>query len=256
MKFENKNVMVTGSASGLGFAIAKRFLQEGANVIFADVQIDKLKSTVENLSEKYGNRSYYANLDVRDVNQIAKVFQEIKQKFGPLDILVNSAGGGLGTPITMMDISEQHWDLVVDVNLKGTFFCCKEALKQMIPEKSGRIINVSSIGARIASPVSGPHYAASKGGIISMTRRLAMEAGKYNITVNAIAPGTVISGKRMENVWNQLSKNQQQRILDSIPLNRISNAEDQVSGVLFLASEEASYLTGITLDINGGRFMG
>lgn len=254
--FENKIVIVTGSASGIGREIAIGFLDREAIVILADKQLEMLEETARNLSSDYPNKVYYWPLDVSNLGNIEKAFQEINFRFGKIDVLVNNAGGGLETPIKLLEVTEADWDLVVDVNMKGTFFCCQQAIKYMIKNRGGKIINISSIGARIASPVSGPQYAAAKGGVTAMTRRLAYEAGEYNITVNAIAPGTVISGDRMERVWSQLSNKQQENIIDAIPMGRVSIAEDQVKGVLFLASDAADYITGITLDINGGRFMG
>ena len=145
---------------------------------------------------------------------------------------------------------------MLDVNLKGTFFCSQAVIPYMKQNSYGRIINLSSIGGRTASIVTGCPYAASKGGIVSLTRRMAAEVGKYGITVNAIAPGTVLSGERMINLWNELNDEQQGDILRSIPLGRLSSAEEQANVVTFLASDDASYITGVVVDINGGRFMG
>jgi NAD(P)-dependent dehydrogenase (short-subunit alcohol dehydrogenase family) len=181
--------------------------------------------------------------------------EKVYKQYGRLDILVNLAGGSLFTPKNIEEIKEEHWDTVINVNLKGTFFCCQAAVKYMKQNNYGKIINTTSIGGRTASIVTGVPYAAAKGGVISLTRRLALEVGKYGINVNAIAPGTVLSGERMINLWNELSEEQKKETVASIPLGRQSTAEEQASVVVFLASEDSSYIHGAIIDVNGGRLM-
>jgi 3-oxoacyl-[acyl-carrier protein] reductase len=153
------------------------------------------------------------------------------------------------------DISEQDWDKVIDVNLKGTFLCCQAAIKYMAIKNYGRIVNMSSYSGRTASIVTGPPYAAAKGGIIALTRRLALEVGSKGITVNAVAPGTILSGARMIALWDELSEKQKEDVLASIPLGRLSTAEEQAKVVMFLLSDGADYITGAVIDVNGGRLM-
>lgn len=254
MKLEGKVAIITGACGGLGSVFSRRFLEEGAIVIMADVMNCFIESLPPEFG-KYAQKIRIKKLDVTDKMMVDKVMSEINDEFGKIDILVNNAGGGLHTPKALEDLSEKDWNLVLDVNLKGTFFCCQSVAKYMIQNQSGRIINVSSIGGKTASIVTSVAYAAAKGGINSFTRRLALELGKYGINVNAIAPGTVISGDRMLRVWNDLDEIQQTSILESIPLGRLSSAEEQADVVTFLAEEASRYITGAVIDVNGGRFM-
>lgn len=254
MKLKDKVSIITGAGGGLGFIFCKRFLEEGAIVIMTDVSEEYLNNGISRL-RGFQDRIRAKILDVTDKVQVNKTMKEVYNEFGRIDILVNNAGGGLHTPRELDKIMEEHWDLVVDVNLKGTFLCCQAAIEYMKKNKSGRIINVSSIGGKTASIVSNVAYAAAKGGINSMTRRLALEIGSWGINVNAIAPGTVLSGQRMIDVWNELDEQQRKAILDAIPLGRLSTAEEQADVIIFLAEEASRYITGAIIDVNGGRFM-
>jgi NAD(P)-dependent dehydrogenase (short-subunit alcohol dehydrogenase family) len=254
MKLKDKVSIITGAGGGLGFVFCKRFLEEGSIVILSDVSEDYLNNSISKLRE-FKDRIQVKILDVTNKSQVNQIMKEIYDEFGSIDILVNNAGGGLNAPKELDKIKEEHWDLVVDVNLKGAFLCSQAAIKYMKKKNSGRIINVSSIGGRTASIVSNVAYAAAKGGINSMTRRLALEVGSWGINVNAIAPGTVLSGQRMINVWNELDDQQKQSILNAIPLRRLSTAEEQADVILFLAEEASRYITGAIIDVNGGRFM-
>lgn len=255
-KLQNKVAVLTGAAGGLGLCFAENFLQAGATVVLTDVVEATMQQAQIYLEEKYKGKFKIYYLDVTKVDQIRELMKSVYLEFGRIDILANIAGGSLFTPKSIEDIKEEHWHKVLDVNLKGTFFCSQAVIPYMKQNSYGRIINLSSIGGRTASIVTGCPYAASKGGIVSLTRRMAAEVGKYGITVNAIAPGTVLSGERMINLWNELNDEQQGDILRSIPLGRLSSAEEQANVVTFLASDDASYITGVVVDINGGRFMG
>lgn len=254
MTLKNRVAVITGAGGGLGQVFTKMFLDAGAIVIMTDVSKELLEKGVENLSD-YKSFIRLKVLDVINRIQVESVMEEVFAEFGHLDILVNNAGGGLNAPKELDKIMEEHWDKVVDINLKGTFLCCQSAVKYMAKNNYGRIINISSIGGRTASIVSNVAYAAAKGGINSLTRRLALEVGPLGITVNAIAPGTVLSGQRMLDVWNELKEEQKENIINSIPLRRLSTAEDQGEVVLFLADEASRYITGAIVDVNGGRFM-
>lgn len=213
-----------------------------------------LGKAAEELSQ-YDGQYMLQELDVTKLSEVRKVMKNVFDQYGRIDILVNLAGGSLFTPKVLNEIEEEHWNTVLDVNLKGTFFCCQSVVEYMAMNKYGRIVNMSSIGGRTASPVTGVPYAAAKGGVIALTRRLALEVGKLSITVNAIAPGTVLSGQRMIDLWNELSEGQKDDILSSIPLGRLSTAEEQARAIVFLVSDDAAYITGIVLDVNGGRLM-
>jgi 3-oxoacyl-[acyl-carrier protein] reductase len=167
---------------------------------------------------------------------------------------VTAAGGSLGTPRNLEEISSADLDLVLDVNIKGTFNCAKSVIPFMKNAGGGSIITFSSIGGRSASPVTGVPYAAAKAAILGLTRRLAKEVGEFNIRVNAIAPGLFLTD-RLEGMFNQMSAAERSEVLTAIPLGRMPTLKECADPVLFLASEESSYITGIVLDVNGGRLM-
>lgn len=254
MLLENKVVLITGAGGGLGLAFAKAMSNEGAHVILTDIS-EKSLSEAAHIAKNANIKFEEYVMDVTDKTQIAEVVASVVNTYSRLDVLINNAGGSLFTPKSIEEIQEHHWDLVLDVNLKGTFLCSQAVIPYMAKEHWGRIINISSIGGRTASIVTGVAYAAAKGGIISLTRRLAKEVGSHGITVNAIAPGTVISSKRMADLWNELNNLEKKHIIDSIPLGRLSTPAEQANVAVFLASELSSYITGAVIDVNGGRLM-
>lgn len=254
MLLKDQVALITGAGGGLGTEFAKALAGEGATVVLTDVSEAALAGAARQMEEA-GAAYATCVMDVCDKARVALTMADTVERFGKIDILLNNAGGSLFTPKKMEDIEERHWDLVLNVNLKGTFLCCQAVLPHMIERKRGKIINLSSIGGRTASLVTGVPYAAAKGGVIALTRRLAKEVGVHGINVNAIAPGTVMSGQRMIDLWNELTPAQKEDILNSIPLGRLSTAKEQASVVVFLASEMSDYLTGTVVDINGGRLM-
>ncbi len=255
MKLEGKVACITGSARGLGYAMAKHMATEGAKVVINDIDDVSVSNAVELLrNEGYDASGYVANVASKE--QVTAMMESIYDTNGRLDVLVNNAGGSLRTPKILDEIMEEHWDMVLNVNLKGTFLCSQAAVPYMQDGSGGSIINVASIGGRTASIVTGVAYAAAKGGIISFTRRLAKEVGPFGIRVNAIAPGLVISGDRMQETWENMNDVEQNSVFDEIPLRRLGTIEEQASVVTFLASEDSKYMTGTIVDVNGGRFMG
>jgi NAD(P)-dependent dehydrogenase (short-subunit alcohol dehydrogenase family) len=254
MLLKDQVALITGAGGGLGTAFAKALAREGATVVLTDVSEALLAGVAGKMEEATAKYATFA-LDVSSKAQVRQTMAKTVEKYGKIDILVNNAGGSLFTPKKLEEIEEKHWDLILNVNLKGTFLCCQAVAPYMIEKRRGKIINLSSIGGRTASLVTGVAYAAAKGGVISFTRRLAKELGGHGINVNAIAPGTVMSGQRMIDLWNELSPPQKDDILNSIPLGRLSTVEEQANVVVFLASEMSSYLTGTVIDINGGRLM-
>jgi len=254
MLLQDQVALITGAGGGLGTEFAKALAQEGATIVLTDISEAALAGAVKQMEEAKAKFTTFV-LDVCDKAQIEQTMAKTVDAYGKIDILLNNAGGSLFTPKNLEDVEEKHWDLVLNVNLKGTFLCCQAAVPYMIEKKRGKIINLSSIGGRTASLVTGVPYAAAKGGVIALTRRLAKEVSPHGINVNAIAPGTVMSGQRMIDLWNELTEAQKEDILTSIPLGRLSTAAEQASVVVFLASEMSSYLTGTVIDINGGRLM-
>lgn len=185
---------------------------------------------------------------------MASAVESLAAELGPIDTLIAAAGGSLGTPRDLDDISEDDLDLVLDVNIKGTFHCARAVLPFMRQAGRGAIVTFSSIGGRSASPVTGVPYAAAKAGLLGLTRRLAKEVGGENIRVNAIAPGLFLTD-RLQGMFDALPEADRREVIDSIPLGRMPRIQECVDPVLFLASDESSYITGVVLDVNGGRFM-
>lgn len=255
MKLEGKVSIITGAAGGLGIAMARELSSQSATVIMSDVNNVLLGEVVQNL-QKDSYNVHGIQCDVLDKNSTQQLMEQTFEQFGSIDILVNNAGGSLNTPKKLEEIEVEDWDLVLNVNLRGAFLCSQGAIPFMRNNGGGSIINVASIGGRMASPVTGVAYAAAKGGIISFSRRLAFEVGKDQIRVNTIAPGLVISGERMQGMWDVMTPAEQTSVLEGIPLNRLGQVEEQAKTVAFLASDESIYMTGAVIDVNGGRFMG
>lgn len=251
---EGKVAIITGGAGGLGRAFARALAGAGADICLVDIDPGALGAAAAALAREFPGARRFTGLtcDVRSPSAVRAAVAQI----GAVDILINNAGGSLHTPKALDEITEADWDLVLDVNLKGAFNFCQAVVPVMRNRGGGRIINISSIGGRTASIVTGVPYAAAKAGLIGLTRRLAREVGPWKITVNAIAPGTILSGERMERLWNELSPGEQEQTLQAIPLGRLSTAEEQADAVSFLAGPGARYITGAVIDVNGGRFMG
>jgi 3-oxoacyl-[acyl-carrier protein] reductase len=251
-RFAGKVALVTGGAGGIGSEIARAFITEGASVMVFDTNQDAIQSLVSSIGSEGRVRGKV--VDVRDEAAVTSAVDEAAEYFGGIDILVAAAGGSLGTPRDLEDISSQDLDLVIDVNVKGTFHSAKAVIPWMRKRGGGSIVTFSSIGGRSASPVTGIPYAAAKAGILGLTRRLAREVGGDGIRVNALAPGLFLTG-RLQGMFDAMKESERQEVLDSIPLKRMPRVEECVEPVLFLASDSASYITGIALDVNGGRMM-
>jgi 3-oxoacyl-[acyl-carrier protein] reductase len=227
---------------------------EGAAVAVLDTDEASVASTVDSLRSQPGVRAEGFVADVRDAESVRDTMRSVLDRLGGLDVLVTLAGGSLGTPRELAEISAADLDLVVDVNVKGTFLCCQAAVPFMAAAGGGSIVTTSSIGGRQPSPVTGVPYAAAKAAIVGLTKRLAREVGGQGIRVNAVAPGLFLTG-RLQGVYDAMPEAERREVLDAIPLGRFPELREAVDPILFLAGDEASYLTGVVLDVNGGRFM-
>jgi NAD(P)-dependent dehydrogenase (short-subunit alcohol dehydrogenase family) len=245
---------VTGGAGGLGREVAEALAREGAPVAVADVSAEGAEAVAGSLRAA-GLRAIAVPGDVADADSAQALVAGAADELGGLRVLVNAAGGSLNTPRDLPDITPADYELVVSVNLGGTFFVCQAAVPIMTAAGGGAIVNVSSIGGRSTTPVTGVPYAAAKAGVLGLTRRLAREVGPSGIRVNAVAPGLFLSGPRLEGMWERLSDAERDEVLDAIPLRRLPDLREAVDPILFLASDESSYITGAVLDVNGGRFM-
>lgn len=249
-RFAGRVAVVTGGSGGIGRAVCAGFAGEGASVAVVDLDQAACDATAADLGGLAQAKGYA--VDVRDRAAVTDVLGRVSADFGSLDVLVTLAGGSLGTPKTLDEIEPEHVDLVVDVNVKGTFYCAQAALAHLPDD--GAIVTVSSIGGRQASPVTGVPYAASKAAVVGLTRRLAREVGGRGVRVNAVAPGLFLTG-RLQQMYGEMPEAERAEVLDAIPLARFPELREIVDPVLFLASGEASYITGVVLDVNGGRFM-
>ena len=254
MRLKGKVAVVTGSAGGVGKACALALAKEGADVVINDINQEMVDKAVEEI-KKFGVRCLGIVADVSNKEQVEYMVKKVIEEWGKIDILVNNAGGALHTRARFEEVTEEDWDKVMNVNLKGTFFCCKAVVPYMIKQGGGRIINMSALAGRWRASLAGVQYTSAKAGVGGLTRHLANELGPYGIYVNAVAPGITLSGPRVEGLWNAKSEEEKKQILDSIPLRRLGRPEDIANVVVFLASDEASYITGATIDVNGGRFM-
>ncbi|MFV1917514.1 MAG: SDR family NAD(P)-dependent oxidoreductase [Patescibacteria group bacterium] len=248
-----KYALVTGASRGIGYGIAMSLAKQGVNVAANCVaNVDKCDLVASEI-KKMGRESLSLQANVSKRDEVAKMFAEIKEKWGRLDILVNNAG--IIDYASFEELTEEQWDRVLDVNLKGQFLCAQEAVKLMKPGKWGRIVNIASIssgGVGIGfKNIS--HYTASKGGVIALTENMAIELAKDGINVNAVAPGAIESD--MSAVLKQDPKMMEATIAQ-IPKGRIGKPEDIGAACAFLASEEADYITGSVIYVDGGWLAG
>lgn len=252
-RFSGRTAVVTGGAGGLGRAVCAGLAAEGAAVVVVDVSAEVAERAADELRAT-GARAHSFAVDVADPAAVTDLMAAVATDLGGPHVLVTLAGGSLGTPRDLGDIEAEHLDLVLDVNVKGTFYCCQAAVPHMAAAGGGAIVTVSSIGGRQPSPVTGVPYAAAKAAVVGLTKRLAREVGALGVRVNAIAPGLFLTD-RLQGMFDALSDAERQEVLDAIPLHRMPELREAVDPVLFLASEESSYITGTVLDVNGGRFM-
>jgi len=253
MRLTDKVAFITGASGGLGKNFCKAFLNEGAKVCVTDISEELVDNTVAELNSP--GSAIGSVVDVCQRRSIETAVSAAVKEFGRLDILVNVAGGALHTPHKFQEIDEASWDKVVDINLKGTFLCCQVMVEQFRKQGGGgKIVNISALAGRWLGSLAGCHYTAAKAGVIGLTRHLAYELGPEGIYVNAIAPTITLASQRTINLWNARPEEYKERILSEIPLRRLSTPEEVAAGVIFLCTDEASYMTGVTLDINGGRF--
>jgi len=246
--FNGKVVLVTGSGSGIGQGIAKAFAAEGASVIVADYNMDGAQQTYNMLDRSLEEQSHLCTfLDVANSDSVSKLFSQISSQYKAIDILVNNAGIRTRTPF--LELTENEWDNVMNVNLKGFFLCAQQAARQMVQEKrKGKIINTSSINAEIAI-INQAHYCASKGGVKMLTKALALELAPYNINVNAVGPGVVETNLSKDRL---AQPEQVEWLMSEVPLKKIGQPIDIAKAVLFLASDYADYITGHTIYVDGG----
>lgn len=246
MLLENKVAVVTGGCRGIGKAIVERFLKEGARVYAVDYSIpDSISVFIEDA--ELAKRVFVKQLDVTNAEQVENVFSKIIEEAGRIDILINNAG--ITRDGLLMRMKESDWDSVIATNLKGTFLCTQVAVKQMVAQRYGRIVNMGSV-VGIMGNAGQANYSASKAGLIGFTKSIAKEFGKRNILCNYVAPGFVLTP-----MTEILTDEQKKEYLKNIPVGRAATPTDIANVVTFFCSEDANYLTGQVLHIDGGMVM-
>jgi 3-oxoacyl-[acyl-carrier protein] reductase len=242
-RLADRTAIITGGARGIGRATAHRFAAEGAAVMLADMETDAGREAVSSIEDE-GGTAAFTETDVTDLDQANAVAEATVERFGGIDVLVNNAG--ITRDATLTKMSEDDFDAVVDVNLKGVFNCTKAALPHLTESDSGRILNAASIVGRYGN-FGQTNYVATKSGVIGMTKTWARELGREDVTVNAVAPGFVDTDM-METVPDKVIDD----LTDQTPLGRLGDPEDIADAYCFLASDEAAFITGAVLAVDGG----
>ena len=242
--FQNKNAIITGASRGIGKAIAIELAEDGCNLFLLSRTKSDLEKVKREILKKHNIKISCHPIDIGNFESVKKVFNEIINEANKIDILINNAGITKDNIIARMSIND--WNEVININLTGYFNCCKNIIRHMIKNKDGRIINISSI-IGLNGNIGQTNYAASKAGLIGLTKSLSKEVGSRNITVNSVAPGFIKTS--MTEILDESSKN---IFFDSISLKRFGNVKDVAHLVSFLASEKANYITGQTINIDGG----
>lgn len=250
-KLFSKVAIVTGGGRGIGKQIALTLAREGASIVVADViDMDSAAKEIKDL----GHDVITVKTDISNKKHVENLVETTISKFKRVDILVNNAG--ISRNASLLELSEEDWDIVIDVNLKGTFFVMQAVAKFMVEQKYGKIVNIASTGGLNVVMPKQSSYAASKGGVIQMTKVCAKELGVYGINVNAIAPGAVVTDiTYMRRTPEEVEKNLQS-VRDAVSLHRVGETQDIADLVLFLASDDSSYITGQTINCDGGWFAG
>lgn len=243
----SKSALVTGASRGIGRSIALQLAEEGYNVAvnYAGNK-DKAEAVVAEIKDK-GVEAFAIQADVANPDEVKDMIQEVVKQFGSLDVLVNNAG--ITRDNLLMRMKEQEWDDVINTNLKGVFNCIQKATRQMMKQRTGAIINLSSVVGAVGNPGQA-NYVATKAGVIGLTKTAARELASRNITVNAVAPGFIVS-----DMTDALNDDLKDQMKSQIPLGRFGEDTDIANAVAFLASDKAKYITGQTIHVNGGMFM-
>jgi 3-oxoacyl-[acyl-carrier protein] reductase len=248
MNLQNKTAIITGAAQGIGFAIAEALAAQGAKVGIFDINEAKAEEAAKQL-ESRGYEAISGAVDVSKVESLRNMVEKTVEVFGYLDILVNNAGIQISTPI--LEVKEEEWDRVMAINLKSVFFGAQQVIPYLKQRPNPRIINISSLAGRMGGYETGMSYTASKGGVISLTYGLARQLAPYGITVNAVCPGTTRTP-----IIDQWSEEQIANLKAKIPLGKLGEPKNIGSAVAYLASDEAEFITGLLMDVNGGMYFG
>ena len=242
INFKNKNILITGASGGIGNELVKKFVLLGGNVLGSGTKTEKL----DLLRKKYANIKI-KKFDIAEHSRIEEFIDDVSLELGGLDILINNAGINMDN--LSLRMKDDEWKKVIDINLTSTFFLSKHAIKKMLKNKFGRIVNITSVVGHTGN-LGQANYSASKAGIIGMSKSLAIEYAKKNITVNCVAPGFIVSDMTIN-----IAEKVKMYLTSRIPMGKLGTGEDVSNCVAFLSSEQASYVTGETIHVNGGMYM-
>jgi 3-oxoacyl-[acyl-carrier protein] reductase len=246
MRLKDKKAIVTGAGQGIGRSIALKMAEEGADVVIAEINPETGAQTAKDV-ENLGRKSFFANVDISDSRQVRQMVGEVLGRWEKIDILVNNAGFDKGA--TLLNVKEEDWDAVLDVHLKGTFNCILAVTPRMIENRYGKIVNISSVYGK-SGGIGAISYSSAKAGILGLTKSVAKELGRYRINVNAVLPGLILTP-----TIEKMAEKFKEKIIDSTPLGRIGRPEEVAGVVAFLASDEASFMTGAAVEVSGGLSM-
>jgi 3-oxoacyl-[acyl-carrier protein] reductase len=246
LEIKGKVALVTGGAQGIGKAIALLLAQQGSDAVISDINLEKAEETAREI-EALGRRAMAIRANVAVVAEVEKMVQTTLDRFGQIDILVNNAG--IARDKLLLRMTEEDWDAVLDINLKGTFNCTKVVIRHMSKQRSGKIVNIASVVGEMGN-AGQANYSASKAGVIGFTKTIAREFASRGVNVNAIAPGYIVTP--MTDALPEKAKEELKRM---IPMERLGQPEDVAQSVLFLVSEASRYITGQVLNVNGGIYM-
>ena len=244
MELEDRVAVVTGSSRGIGRAVAERFAAEGAVIVLNSRSAKDLEPVAASIEQR-GGKALAIAADIGDRSQVQKLFAQVLEAHGRVDILVNNAG--VHQVVPFLDLTEQEWDRVMQVNLKGTFYCAQAAIPGMVKRAQGVIVNVSSVAARTGGKFPVHHYVAAKSAVIGLTRSLSNEFAPQGLRINCICPGIIAT---------EMAREIASAFESAIPMQRVGTPDEVAEMILFLASDRSSYMTGQTVDVNGGLFMG
>jgi 3-oxoacyl-[acyl-carrier protein] reductase len=248
MRFENKTVIITGAARGLAEKTARLLASEGATLVAGDLNFSRLQEVVDSINEAGIGQATAVEVDITSKKMVQNMVDVALRKHGRVDAIIN-IGAGYAPYKGLINTSEEEWDAIVDSNLKSLFLSCQAVLPAMVEQKYGRIVNISSLAARTYSHFLGAHYAAAKAGVLGLTRHIAHEYGPHGICANAVCP-TAFYGERLSEI---MTAEKEQALIQAIPLRRIPSAEDIAPAIAFLASDDARFVSGVSLDVNGAQ---
>ncbi|PKM92668.1 MAG: 3-oxoacyl-ACP reductase [Elusimicrobia bacterium HGW-Elusimicrobia-4] len=246
-KLKDKVAIITGGAQGIGMAIAEKLADEGAKIVIVDVMEEAAKKTAEEISKAQNVETASLKVDVSSSIETEQMIKKTVEKFGKIDIMINNAG--ITRDNLLIRMSDDEWDKVISINLKGVFNCSKAAAKIMMKQRAGKIVNIASVVGLMGN-AGQANYSASKGGVIALTKTMARELASRNINVNAVAPGFIKTA-----MTEKLPEDAKKKLTDLIPLTRLGNPSDVANIVAFLCTDESSYITGEVISVNGGMYM-